>query len=263
MSLDIGSFLKAEIAKKKDEWTQERLISSGESREGQQKPLQEVRQTTSSQKEQLQEQLQEPIQDEKSHQASIKQKGTVANGHAEVTRLRRTTLEYLQTRPERIKLLLEQDKERNTMINPVHITDAGKTGHIGMQCNLYIHQLLDQWVQHGYQPELLPETKKSFFPLLVRLRKGTLPQDLVTSLATVLYHLQVNELHLATESYMKLSIGNVAWPIGVTSVGIHARSAQTRIQGDKGVANVMLDDQTRLWITSVKRLITFKEFLKE
>lgn len=257
MSLDIGGFLKAEIAKKKDEWAQERLISSRESRQEQQQPLQELRQATSSQKEQLQ----EPILDEKSHQASIKQKGTAANGHAEGTRLR--PIEYLQTRPDRIKLLLEQDKEINTVINPVHITDAGMTGHIGIQCNLYIHQLLDQWVQYSYQPELLPETKKSFFPLLVRLRKGTLPQDLVTSLATVLYHLQVNELHLATESYMKLSIGNVAWPIGVTSVGIHARSAQTRIQGDKGVANVMLDDQTRLWITSVKRLITFKEFLKE
>ncbi|AQZ11615.1 PRP18 (YGR006W) [Zygosaccharomyces parabailii] len=259
MSLDIGDFLKAEIAKKKDEWTQERLILSRESQQEQQKPLQELRQAKSSQKERLQ----EPIPDEKSHQASVKQKETGTNGHVEVTRLRSTTLEYLQSRPDRLKLLLEQDKEINTMINPVHVTDAGKTRHIGMQCNLYIHQLLNQWVQHGYQPELLPETKKSFFPLLVRLRKNTLPQDLVISLATVLYHLQVNELHLATESYMKLSIGNVAWPIGVTSVGIHARSAQTRIQGDKGVANVMLDDQTRLWITSVKRLITFKEFLKE
>lgn len=59
---------------------------------------------------------------------------------------------------------------------------------------------------------------------------------------------------------MKLSIGNVAWPIGVTSVGIHARSAHSKIQGGRNAANIMIDERTRLWITSIKRLITFEEW---
>lgn len=70
----------------------------------------------------------------------------------------------------------------------------------------------------------------------------------------------LTEINLAIQSYMKLSIGNVAWPIGVTQIGIHERSAHSRIQGGSQRANVMIDEPTRLWITSVKRLISFQEW---
>lgn len=66
------------------------------------------------------------------------------------------------------------------------------------------------------------------------------------------------------ESYMKLSLGNVAWPIGVTQVGIHERKIQRQDARNNTatagiVANVMTDEQTRLWITNVKRLLTHME----
>ncbi|GAV55831.1 hypothetical protein ZYGR_0AY02240 [Zygosaccharomyces rouxii] len=170
-----------------------------------------------------------------------------------------STLKRLQTRPERIGRAIEHDSQVTIDIDPMIIGNPERRQELSMQCNLYIHHLLKDWSKREYQPHLLPETSKCFFPLLVRLRKANLDLDLLTSLATVLYHLQQNQFQQATESYMKLSIGNVAWPIGVTSVGIHARSSQSRIQGDHNVANIMLDDRTRLWITSVKRLITFKE----
>lgn len=165
----------------------------------------------------------------------------------------------LQTRPQRIERAIGQDFQIPTDIDPVTIGNPECRLELSMQCNLYIHKSLQDWSDAEYQPHLLPETKRCLFPLLVRLRKSNLDLDLLTSLATVIYHLQKNQFQRATESYMKLSIGNVAWPIGVTSVGIHARSAQSRIQGDSNVANIMIDDKTRLWITSVKRLITFKE----
>lgn len=174
-------------------------------------------------------------------------------------------LERLNNRPARVEQIISEDSKISIKIDPTSIGDEQKVQSLSRQCNLYIHEILAQWDENQpeYHPELHTETKKSLFPLLVKLRRGTLAPDLVISLATVLYHLQQpNENNLAIESYMKLSIGNVAWPIGVTSVGIHARSAHSKIQGENGpIANIMLDDQTRLWITSIKRLITFQDWL--
>ena len=60
----------------------------------------------------------------------------------------------------------------------------------------------------------------------------------------------------ATDSYIKLAIGNSPWPIGVTMVGIHERSAREKIHAN-GVAHVMNDETTRKYLQSVKRLMTF------
>ena len=55
-----------------------------------------------------------------------------------------------------------------------------------------------------------------------------------------------------------MAIGNAPWPIGVTSVGIHERSAREKIQAQT-TAHVMQDEQTRKYLQSVKRLITFAQ----
>ena len=160
-----------------------------------------------------------------------------------------------------------------------------------MKCNLYIHKILQQWEeeierQKSYisddttakgginkttqeRNELFYDTKMSLFPLLVQLRKKTLPRNQLVSVSTILFHLQRHEWDLSLQSYMQLSIGNVAWPIGVTSVGIHARSAHSKITGDRkhsynttdqiNVANIMIDDSTRKWTTALKRLITISK----
>ncbi|SCU87527.1 LAFA_0E07272g1_1 [Lachancea sp. 'fantastica'] len=168
-------------------------------------------------------------------------------------------LQRLQTRPERVKDALEQDERADVTIAIAAIgdSDPATAADLAIKCNLYIHQLLQEWQDTDYKPELVIETKKALYPLLVRLRKHTLAAELITSVATILYHIQHAQFAQATQSYLKLSIGNVAWPIGVTSVGIHARSAHERIQGRDKIANVMLDETTRLWITSVKRLVSF------
>lgn len=127
---------------------------------------------------------------------------------------------------------------------------------LAMKVNRYIKHILKLW-ETAPETALLVDTKKALFPLLVKLRKNTLPEEHLTSLMTILYHLQRKEYLRANESYMKLSIGNVAWPIGVIGVSIHARSTQSRLEGGK--SNIMIDEQTRKWITGVKRLVTFME----
>lgn len=62
----------------------------------------------------------------------------------------------------------------------------------------------------------------------------------------------------ANDQYLLAAIGNSAWPIGLTMVGIHERSGREKIQTDK-VAHVMNNELQRKYLTSVKRLITFAQ----
>jgi hypothetical protein len=51
-----------------------------------------------------------------------------------------------------------------------------------------------------------------------------------------------------------------AWPIGVTMVGIHERSAREKLhESDKGAAHIMSDEITRKYLQSIKRCLSFAQ----
>jgi pre-mRNA-splicing factor 18 len=55
----------------------------------------------------------------------------------------------------------------------------------------------------------------------------------------------------ANDIYLRLAIGNAPWPIGVTSVGIHERSAREKIShvmNASGQAHIMNDEATRKYL---------------
>lgn len=52
-----------------------------------------------------------------------------------------------------------------------------------------------------------------------------------------------------------MAIGNAPWPIGVTMVGIHARTGREKIFS-RNVAHVMNDETQRKYIQGLKRLMT-------
>lgn len=60
----------------------------------------------------------------------------------------------------------------------------------------------------------------------------------------------------ANEHYLLLAIGNAAWPIGVTMVGIHERSGREKIFSQKQ-AHVLNDEKQRKYIQGVKRLMSY------
>ena len=62
----------------------------------------------------------------------------------------------------------------------------------------------------------------------------------------------------AHDSYMDVAIGRAAWPIGVTMVGIHARSGRAKIESSN-VAHVMNSEMHRKYLTSVKRLMRYDQ----
>ncbi|KAJ1308017.1 hypothetical protein OPQ81_002088 [Rhizoctonia solani] len=95
-------------------------------------------------------------------------------------------------------------------------------------------------------------------PLFKQLRSKTVAEDVLGKLAEIIHHMQKREYQKANDAYLRLSIGNAAWPIGVTMVGIHERSAREKISSDQ-VAHVLNDEVSRKYIQSVKRLLTFAQ----
>lgn len=54
-------------------------------------------------------------------------------------------------------------------------------------------------------------------------------------------------LFQANDAYLQMAIGNAPWPIGVTMVGIHARTGREKIFS-KHVAHVLNDETQRKYI---------------
>ena len=64
--------------------------------------------------------------------------------------------------------------------------------------------------------------------------------------------------HMAGDAYIRLAIGNAAWPIGVSAVGLHERAAREKV-GEGVQAHVMNDEAQRKYITTIKRLVTYAQ----
>ncbi|XP_060181325.1 uncharacterized protein LOC132610931 [Lycium barbarum] len=93
-------------------------------------------------------------------------------------------------------------------------------------------------------------------PLFKFCRKKLLPDDIRQALLVVVECCMKRDYLAAMDQYIKMAIGNAPWPIGVTMVGIHERSAREKIYTNS-VAHIMNDETTRKYLQSVKRLMTF------
>ncbi|WVQ63824.1 uncharacterized protein L199_001979 [Kwoniella botswanensis] len=105
------------------------------------------------------------------------------------------------------------------------------------------------------------QSAQNLKPLFKSLRSRDLPPDVLRLLAELVHHMQSRQYLKANDAYLRLSIGNAAWPIGVTSVGIHERSAREKI-GQDNIAHVLNDEVSRKYIQAVKRLLTFSQTVR-
>ena len=92
-------------------------------------------------------------------------------------------------------------------------------------------------------------------PLVEGLKARGIAQDVVSRLDRIVAACDKREYVKATEEYIGLTIGNAAWPIGVTQVGIHSRAGRSKIE-DAKVQHIMKNETSRLYLTSFKRLMT-------
>ncbi|KAH8554481.1 Prp18 domain-containing protein [Umbelopsis sp. PMI_123] len=95
-------------------------------------------------------------------------------------------------------------------------------------------------------------------PLFKQLKSRAMEPDILARVTEITHNMQNRRYRDAQDSYLQLSIGNSPWPIGVTMVGIHERSAREKIFAAQ-VAHVLNDETTRKWIQSLKRLMTFAQ----
>lgn len=99
------------------------------------------------------------------------------------------------------------------------------------------------------------QTQSYLRPLFKRLRKGTIPEDILEHLVRIVKNMLLKEYVKANDAYLQMAIGNAPWPIGVTMVGIHARTGREKIFS-QNIAHVLNDETQRKFIQALKRLMT-------
>ncbi|KAB5570712.1 Prp18 domain-containing protein [Coniochaeta sp. 2T2.1] len=101
-------------------------------------------------------------------------------------------------------------------------------------------------------------SKESMKALFRKFEKADLDESILIAIVEIVQAAQERRYVDANDGYLRLSIGKAAWPIGVTMVGIHERSAREKLHnGEKG--HVMGDEVTRKYLQSIKRCLTFAQ----
>lgn len=108
------------------------------------------------------------------------------------------------------------------------------------------------------ESKTVKQCKDYIRPLFKLLKSRKLEGGLQFHLLKIVNFAKQGEFVKAHDSYMDVAIGRAAWPIGVTMVGIHARSGRAKIESSN-VAHVMNSELQRKYLTSVKRLLTFDQ----
>jgi len=104
----------------------------------------------------------------------------------------------------------------------------------------------------------MAQSRDNMRPLFRRFEKGDLDDAVLGPVVEIVLAAQERRYVDANDGYLRLSIGKAAWPIGVTMVGIHERSAREKLHnGERG--HVMGDEVTRKYLQSIKRCLTFAQ----
>ncbi|KAL7469911.1 hypothetical protein ACHAXS_010153 [Conticribra weissflogii] len=111
------------------------------------------------------------------------------------------------------------------------------------------------------ETKTLKQCKDYIRPLFQLCKSRQLEPDLQTHLFKIVTYCEQGEFVKAHDAYMDVAIGRAAWPIGVTMVGIHARSGRAKIESSN-VAHVMNSEMHRKYLTSVKRLMSFAQKMR-
>jgi pre-mRNA-splicing factor 18 len=181
--------------------------------------------------------------------------------------------------------LQQQEKQRRTNTTNTKASSTATTTHTTEQQQdlndkpkriyRYFKSLLKQWEQElNSRPESIKRTmagknetktlkqcKDYIRPLFTSCKRRELDESLQNHLFHIVIYCEQGEFVKAHDAYMDVAIGRAAWPIGVTMVGIHARSGRAKIES-ANVAHVMNSELQRKYLTSVKRLMSFAQRMR-
>ena len=95
-------------------------------------------------------------------------------------------------------------------------------------------------------------------PLFRSLRNKKIDEEILDCLNEIIAAMLEKDYVKANDHYLQMAIGNAPWPIGVTMVGIHARTGREKIFS-RHVAHVLNDETQRKYIQGLKRLMTYAQ----
>lgn len=142
------------------------------------------------------------------------------------------------------------------------------------QLSSYFNMLLTAWslalssrldvVKQSFQgkaaAQVMTQSLTNLRPFFQKLESQTLEESILEPVVEIVRAAQERRYVDANDGYLRLSIGKAAWPIGVTMVGIHERSAREKLhESDKGQAHIMSDEVTRKFLQSIKRCLSFAQ----
>ena len=104
------------------------------------------------------------------------------------------------------------------------------------------------------------QSRENMRPLFKKFETGDLEDAILQPIVEIVAAAQERRYVDANDGYLRLSIGKAAWPIGVTMVGIHERSAREKLhESEGGKAHIMSDEVTRKFLQSIKRCLSFAQ----
>lgn len=173
---------------------------------------------------------------------------------------------------DEIKQALKQDVEKKEKKDEYKETSEDDPHK---QIHHFFKSLLKQWEDElSKRPEstkrtitgknetkTLKQCKDYIRPLFKLCKNRKLEPSIMSHLLKIVTFCQEGEFVKAHDAYVDVSIGRAAWPIGVTMVGIHARTGRAKIES-ANVAHVMNSEVQRKYLTSVKRLMSYCQKLR-
>lgn len=153
---------------------------------------------------------------------------------------------------------------------PGSASSSSSSGDAHKYCYRFIKGLLAEWERdlaarppaeaaspRGREESGLWQQSRDYVkPLLRKLKERALADDILTLVTELLGHCEDREYAKAGDAYVRLAIGNAAWPIGVTAVGLHERAAREKVYEGRQ-AHVMHNEESRKYVTILKRLISY------
>lgn len=96
-------------------------------------------------------------------------------------------------------------------------------------------------------------------PLFKKMEANDLTDTLLAAVLEIVNLAQLKRYVNANDAYLRLSIGKAAWPIGVTMVGIHERSAREKLHETENQAHILSDETTRKMLQGIKRCLSYAQ----
>ncbi|KAL4915896.1 hypothetical protein BDW62DRAFT_117280 [Aspergillus aurantiobrunneus] len=116
-----------------------------------------------------------------------------------------------------------------------------------------------QSIQGRQAYNAMVQSRENMKPLFRKFEKSDIDDSVLEHIVEIIHKAQQRRYVDANDAYLRLSIGKAAWPIGVTMVGIHERSAREKLhQGDQQ-AHILSDESTRKYLQSIKRCLSFAQ----